>query len=93
METSFKDRAFQLWESKVSHGSLLIRSPKAPSVSENIDLVCVGVEYLAAPRHMKGLDLVEATPEEIKNFDNGRDGDGGDDAHTTSKTGVENVTS
>ena len=42
-------------------------------------MVCVGVEYLAAPRHMKGLDLVEATPEEIKNFDNGRDGDGGDE--------------
>ncbi len=68
MKTTFTERAFQLWEYKVSHGSLLIRSPKAPGVLENIDLVCVGVEYLAAPRHMKGLDLVEATPEEIKNL-------------------------
>jgi hypothetical protein len=65
MKTS-SERAFQLWEYKVSHGSLLIRSPKAPGVSENIDLICVGVEYLAVPRHMKGLDLVEATPQEIK---------------------------
>ena len=35
-------------------------------VPTNIDLVCVGVEYLAAPRHMRGLDLVDATVDEIK---------------------------
>jgi hypothetical protein len=65
MQTSYENRAFQLWEYKVSHGSLLIRSPQAPGVSTNIDLICVGVEYLAAPRHIKGLDLVEASAEEI----------------------------
>jgi hypothetical protein len=65
MQTSYRDRTFQLWEYKVSHGSLLIRSPKALGVSTNIDLVCVGVEYLAVPRHIKGLDLVEPSSEEI----------------------------
>ena len=40
-------------------------SPK-DRLSTNIDLVCVGVEYLAAPRHMRGLDLVDATVDEIK---------------------------
>ncbi len=68
MRTSFADRAFQLWEYRVSHGSLLIRSPKGPGISKNIDVICVGVEYLAAPRHMRGLDLAEATTEEIKNL-------------------------
>lgn len=67
-KTTFTDRAFQLWEYSVSHGSLLIRSPKTPSTSENIDLICVGVEYLAVPRHMKGLILSEATPREIKDL-------------------------
>lgn len=66
MTTSFTVREFQLWEYKVSHGSLLIRSPMGPDISENVDLVCVGVEYMAAPRHIRGLDLVEATPKEIK---------------------------
>jgi hypothetical protein len=65
MKTSFPDRAFQLWEYRVSHGSLLVRSPQSTGIPTNIDLVCVGVEYLAAPRHIQGLDLVEGTAEEI----------------------------
>jgi len=70
MNSSFTERAFQLWEFKVSHGSLLIRSPKAPSIPNNIDVVCKGVEYLAAPRHIRGLDLGQATTEEIENLSN-----------------------
>ncbi len=66
MKTTFPDRTFQLWEYRVSHGSLLIRSPIGPGVSTNVDLVCVGVIYLAAPRHMRGLELVEGTVDEIK---------------------------
>jgi|SRR5215472_4807764 len=68
MKPSFTDRAFQLWEYRVSHGSLLIRSPKGPGVTRNIDLICMGVEYLAAPRHLRGLQLVEATAEEIRDL-------------------------
>jgi hypothetical protein len=66
MKTSFTERVFQLWEFKVSHGSLLIRSPKGPGIEQNIDLICVGVEYLAAPRHLGGLYVEEPTPEEIQ---------------------------
>lgn len=65
-KATFRDRAFQLWEFKVSHGSLLIRSPKGPEVLRNIDLICVGVEYFAAPRHLCGLDLQEPTVEELQ---------------------------
>ncbi len=66
VKTSFNNRAFQLWEYKVSHGSLLIRSPKSPEIGNNIDLTCAGVEYMAVPRHIVGLDLVEPTQDEIK---------------------------
>lgn len=66
MKTSFTDRAFQLWEFKVSHGSLLIRSPRGPEKQKNIDLVCVGVEYLAAPRHLRGLEIQDATTAEVQ---------------------------
>lgn len=65
MNTSFPDRDFQLWEYKVSHGCLLIRSPKGPEIAKNVDLICVGVDYLAAPRHIRGIELVEGTAEEI----------------------------
>jgi hypothetical protein len=68
METSYGDRAFQLWEYKVSLGSLLIRSPKTQGLSTNIDLVCFGVEYLAVPRHIKGLELVEPSAEEVSHL-------------------------
>ena len=43
-QPSFSGRTFQLWEYRVSHGSLLIRSPKGEDVAMNIDIICVGVE-------------------------------------------------
>ena len=51
------ERRFQLWEYRVSHGSLLIRSPRAPGVDENVDVRFVGVEYLAVPRSFQGLRI------------------------------------
>lgn len=51
------ERRFQLWEYRVSHGSLLIRSPRAPGFDENVDVTFVGVEYLAAPRSFNGLQI------------------------------------
>jgi hypothetical protein len=50
MSATYPDRRFQLWEYRVSHGSLLIRSPKGPDAEMNIDLVFSGVEFVACPR-------------------------------------------
>jgi hypothetical protein len=61
---SFPDRRFQLWEYKVSHGSLLIRSPKGPAVTRNIDLMFTGVEYVSAPRFLRGLVVEYASAED-----------------------------
>jgi hypothetical protein len=54
---SFPDRRFQLWEYRVSHGFLLVRSPGGPAVPRNIDLVFAGVEYMSVPRHLRGIVL------------------------------------
>jgi hypothetical protein len=65
------ERTFKVWEYQVSHGQLLIRSPKSPetrTASEqvtNLDLVCHGVKYLAVPRAMKGLELAAPTDDEV----------------------------
>ena len=64
-------RIFKVWEYQVSHGQLLIRSPKAPeSLSvpvqvTNLDLSFNGVEYMAIPRLLRGIELVEATAQEL----------------------------
>lgn len=57
MIASFPDRRFQLWEYRVSHGCLLVRSPRGPEINTNIDIIFVGVEFLSVPRLMRGLDL------------------------------------
>jgi hypothetical protein len=46
MSVSYLSRRFQLWEYRVSHGSLLVRSPKGPDATTNVDLVFDGVEYI-----------------------------------------------
>ena len=60
MSEAFPNRRFQIWEYRVSHGSLLIRSPKGPDAATNVDLVFAGVEYISCPRMMRGLELVSA---------------------------------
>jgi hypothetical protein len=69
------DRTFKVWEYQISHGQLLIRSPKAPATRmspeslTNIDLVCLGVEYMAVPRVLHGLELLPPTPDEIRHLE------------------------
>ncbi len=69
------DRTFKIWEYQVSHGQLLIRSPKAPATNAaperttNIDLAFVGVEYMALPRVFRGLELSDPTREELKQLE------------------------
>ena len=51
------DRHFQLWDYRVSHRQLLIRSPQSPGISTNIDLVFWAVEMLSVPSSFKGLEM------------------------------------
>ena len=69
------DRTFKVWEYQISHGQLLIRSPKAPAVDgspellTNLDLVCLDVEYMAVARVLRGLELQPATADEIRGLE------------------------
>jgi hypothetical protein len=59
----------------VSHGQLLIRSPKAPATNTsperttNLDLACLGVEYMALPRLFRGLELAHPTRDEVEQLE------------------------
>lgn len=65
MIAAYPDRIFQLWEYRVSHGSLLIRSPKGPEAESNVDLIFVGVDYLAVPHSIKGVAVDRGTAEDV----------------------------
>ena len=67
---SFLDRTFQLWEYRVGHGSLLIRSPKNTKIKTNVDLIFRGVEYLSVPRFFRGIEFKEATHKDIQKLTN-----------------------
>ncbi|HET6323164.1 MAG TPA: hypothetical protein VFG04_00585 [Planctomycetaceae bacterium] len=63
------DRDFQVWEYQVSHGNLLIRSPKGAAGTlpdTNLDLLFVGVDYMAVPRHLHGVELLAPSPDEVR---------------------------
>jgi hypothetical protein len=59
------ERTFQLWEYRASHGQLLIRSPKSATQATNLDLIYRGVEFVYIPKVFKGIELSEATHEEL----------------------------
>ena len=62
--TFTSDRQFRLWEFRVSHSQLLVRSPRSPDLeaSENIDLIFLGVDYLCLPDHMAGVHVSVGSP-------------------------------
>jgi hypothetical protein len=68
------DRTFKVWEYQVSHGQLLVRSPKAPASASsperttNLDIAFNGVEYMALPQIMRGAELVFAEPAELESL-------------------------
>lgn len=59
-----KGRTFQLWEYRVSHGSLLIRSPKTEDHSTNVDVLCYDVLHVDAPRFIGVAEISVATEED-----------------------------
>jgi hypothetical protein len=72
---TFAARDFQVWEYQVSHGQLLIRSPKSPASGSsperltNIDLVFLGVRYIAVPSSFRGLEVVTADSDELRSLE------------------------
>ena len=68
-------RIFKVWEYQVSHGQLLIRSPIAPATPSapeqvtNVDIVFHGVDYMALPRLMRGVAILEPTLDELSSLE------------------------
>src|SRR6476659_1805128 len=66
MEWTESDRSFRLWEFRVGHSQLLIRSARDRGVEGdvNLDLIFKGVFFLEVPDWFRGLSFRDATPAE-----------------------------
>jgi len=59
-------RRFEFWFYRVSHGELLIRSPKDERHSTNIDYIFVDVTYVDLPRCLAEVELSETTDVDVQ---------------------------
>jgi hypothetical protein len=65
-------RSFQVWEYQVSHGRMLIRSPREPASSTgpehltNLDIDLWGVVYFELPSCLHGVEIAIPTREEVE---------------------------
>jgi len=71
-EATFQSpRTFEIWDYQISHGQLLIRSPKNTKASSqpfqmnNIDLVFLDVNYMFLPDRLEGLEITTPNDSEI----------------------------
>jgi hypothetical protein len=65
MKTGFIGRRFQFWQYRVSHGELLVRSPKDAAHPRNVDVMFVGVEYVDLPRFLPDLEVDEPNDDDV----------------------------
>lgn len=49
------DRTFKIWSYSVSHGHLLLRSPKSNEIKKNIDIIFFGTKFVCLPTMLRGL--------------------------------------
>lgn len=63
-----KGREFQLWEYRVSHGTLLIRSPRKEDEYENIDIMFWSVVYMEVRRDFGEITIETPNQEELNSL-------------------------
>lgn len=60
-----KNRKFKLWFYHVTHGEILLRSPKNEHFDTNIDIYMSGVEYLDIPNDLGNISFEDSTQKDI----------------------------
>lgn len=58
-------RLFRLWEFRVSHSELLLRSPKGRGGDRNLDVKFEGVDYLEMPTKLNELEVSNGSAEDV----------------------------
>lgn len=58
-------RYFEVWEFRVSHEQLLLRSPRTKEQPRNIDVIFGGVDYMELPSKLGEIEIVEPTEADL----------------------------
>ena len=59
MQIDLVGRKFKVWEYKLSHSSLLIRSPAVGDFDKNIDMIFKGVVHIDGPADLGEVLTIE----------------------------------
>ena len=74
---AFPGRTFQFWMYRVSHGELLVRSPRSSEGHEtNVDIAFVGTDYVELPHVFPDFEVEEAAAPDDVAFAEERLGEG-----------------
>lgn len=68
MNTEIKGFPFQVWDYVISHGQLLIRSPRSSEQDFNLDILFVGVSYLEIPVYLGEFQFDEANFRDLEHL-------------------------
>lgn len=61
----FSSRKFRLWEFRVSHDQLLIRSVRSQQHPRNVDIIFEGVDYIELPTKPGDIAIDKPTREDV----------------------------
>lgn len=59
-------RTFRVWEFRVSHDQLLLRSPRTAQHSQNLDIIFAGVDYLDLPTKLGEIELTHPAADDLR---------------------------
>lgn len=62
-------RDFRMWDFRVSHDQLLLRSPKTADNPRNLDVAFVGVEFVGLPTMLERLAIDDAQEADFRRAD------------------------
>jgi hypothetical protein len=71
---AYPGRKFQFWSYRVSHGELLVRSPRFAAGEKNVDIMFAGVSYVDLPRFLPDFEVEGATAPDVIAFAQERSG-------------------
>lgn len=59
-------RSFRVWEFRVSHDQLLLRSARSQQHAQNLDVIFAGVDYLELPTKLGEIEITRPTAEDLR---------------------------
>ncbi|RKG79539.1 hypothetical protein D7W82_30735 [Corallococcus sp. CA049B] len=63
---NLSERVFRVWEFRVSHDQLLIRSARTAQHPQNLDVIFAGVDYLELPTKLGEIEITSPMVDDLR---------------------------